>query len=145
MLRPPQRSPRMLRLPQLLSPDQYRSDRSHDLEAQCLFLPAWHCVGIVEDIPNAGDYLTTELVGKPLLIQNQGDRIAAFHNVCAHRNSLLAWEPCGHMSGIKCGYHGWEYDRDGVVCKIPGGEHFKSMKANEFVLDRVRVETIGRL
>jgi len=49
------------------------------------------------------------------------------------------------MERITCGYHGWEYDRDGVVCKIPGGEHFKSMKAREFVLDRVRVETLGRL
>lgn len=29
--------------------------------------------------------------------------------------------------------------------KIPGGEQFKPMKASEFVLDRVRVETIGRL
>ena len=135
----------MLRLPQLLSADQYHSSEAHDLEMECLFRPSWHCIGLLDDIPNAGDYLTTALLGTPLLIQNQGDRLAAFHNVCAHRNSLIAWQPCGNMSRITCGYHGWEYDRDGVVCKIPGGEHFKSMTAREFVLDRARVETIGRL
>ena len=133
------------RLPQLLSPDRYSSPEAHALEMERLFRPAWHCIGLADDIPRAGDYLTAEHLGRPLLVQNQGDRIAAFHNVCAHRNSLLAWQPCGHMERLTCGYHGWQYDRDGVVCKIPGGEHFKPMKASEFVLDRVRVETIGRL
>jgi phenylpropionate dioxygenase-like ring-hydroxylating dioxygenase large terminal subunit len=49
------------------------------------------------------------------------------------------------MPRIKCGYHGWEYDRDGVVCRIPGGEYFKAMKRKEFVLDRVCAEVLGRL
>jgi hypothetical protein len=31
---------------------------------------------MLDDIRKAGDYLTTEHLGKPLLIQNQGDRIA---------------------------------------------------------------------
>ena len=109
----------MSRLPQLLSPDRYHSAESHDLEMQRVFRPAWHCIGMLDDIPKAGDYLTTEHLGTPLLIQNEGDRIAAFHTLCAHRNSLLAWQPCGNMSRITCGYHGWQYDRDGVVCKIP--------------------------
>jgi choline monooxygenase len=134
-----------LRLPQLLPPDSYFSQRDHDLEMDRLFRPAWNCVGVLDQIPNNGDYFAFEHLGKPLLIQNQGDRVAAFHNICAHRNSLLARKPKGNMPQIKCGYHGWEYDRDGVACKIPGGEHFKPMKATEFKLDRVRVETIGRL
>ena len=134
-----------LRLPQLLPADRYYSAESHELEMERLFRPAWHCIGVVDDIPAQGDYFTLEHLGRPLLVQNQGDRVAVFHNVCAHRNSLLAWAPCGHMERITCGYHGWQYDRDGVVCKVPGGEHFKPMKASEFRLDRVRVETIGRL
>jgi nitrite reductase/ring-hydroxylating ferredoxin subunit len=134
-----------LRLSQLLSADRYYSADSHELEMERLFRPAWHCIGLVDDIPAEGDYFTLEHLGHPLLVQNQGDRVAVFHNVCAHRNSLLAWQPRGHMARITCGYHGWQYDRDGVVCKIPGGEHFKPMKASEFRLDRVRVGTIGRL
>jgi choline monooxygenase len=134
-----------LRLPQLLSPDRYCSVESHQREMAHLFEPAWHCIGLIDDIPKAGNYFTVEHLGKPLLVQNQGDRVVVFHNVCCHRNALLAWQPCGHMDRITCGYHGWEYDRDGVVCKIPGGEHFKAMKASEFVLDQARVATIGRL
>jgi phenylpropionate dioxygenase-like ring-hydroxylating dioxygenase large terminal subunit len=49
------------------------------------------------------------------------------------------------MPRIKCGYHGWEYDRDGVACRIPGGEYFKPMKPREFALDRVRTGLLGRL
>jgi choline monooxygenase len=134
-----------LRLPQLLPPERYFSARDHELDMELLFRPAWNCVGILDDIPNAGDYFAIEHLGKPLLVQNQGDRVAAFHNICAHRNALLARSPKGNMPRITCGYHGWEYDRDGVVCKVPGGELLKPMSAKEFVLDRVRVETIGRL
>jgi phenylpropionate dioxygenase-like ring-hydroxylating dioxygenase large terminal subunit len=49
------------------------------------------------------------------------------------------------MSRIKCGYHGWEYNRDGVACMIPGGEYFKPMSPMEFALDRIRVEMLGPL
>jgi choline monooxygenase len=110
-----------------------------------LFRPAWHCVALRDDIPRRGDYVTVDLLGLPLLVQNQGDRIAAFHNVCAHRNAILARQPRGNMERITCGYHGWQYDRDGVACVIPGGEYFKPMKPREFALDRVRVEAVGQL
>jgi len=102
-------------------------------------------VALRDDIPNENDYIAVEHLGKPILIQNQGDRIAAFHNVCAHRNSIVARQPRGNMPRIKCGYHGWEYNRDGVACAIPGGEHFKPILPAEFKLDRIRVEAIDRL
>lgn len=133
------------RLPQLLAWQRYHSACDHELELDRLFRPAWLCVGIKDSIPNEGDYVALELVDKPIFVQNQGDRVAAFHNVCPHRNALLARQKKGNMPRIKCGYHGWEYDRDGVVCRIPGGEYFKPMKRKEFVLDRVRAEVLGRL
>jgi choline monooxygenase len=133
------------RLPQLLAWQRYHSPRDHELELDRLFRPAWLCVGIKDSIPNEGDYFAFEHLGKPIFVQNQGDRVAAFHNVCPHRNALLARQRNGNMPRIKCGYHGWEYDRDGVVCRIPGGEYFKPMKRKEFIIDRVRVEVLGRL
>ena len=133
------------RLPQLLAWERYHSPQDHQLELERLFRPAWLCVGIKDDLPNEGDYFALEHLGRPLLVQNQGDRVAAFHNLCAHRNALVARQPRGNMPRIKCGYHGWEYDRDGVACRIPGGEYFKPMKPREFALDRVRVELLGRL
>ena len=133
------------RLPQLLEAAAYYSQEQHDLEIERVLRPAWHCIGMLDEIPEKGDYITLDHFGYPLLIQNQGDRIAGFHNICAHRNSVLARRPSGNMERIKCGYHGWEYDRDGIVCKIPGGEYFKPIQPKEFALSRLRVETVGRL
>src|SRR5436190_22313243 len=89
-----------LRLPQLMPPERYYSERDHELELEGLFRPSWNCVGIVDDIPSAGDYFTIDHFGKPFLIQNQGDRVTAFHNVCAHRNALVARAPKGNMPQI---------------------------------------------
>ncbi len=133
------------RLPQLLAWERYSSPQQHEIERARLFRSAWHCVGLLDDIPREGDYITRELLGLPLMVQNQGDRIAAFHNVCPHRNAILARQPRGNMQRITCGYHGWQYDRDGVVCTIPGGEYFKPMKPREFALDRLRVKTLAQL
>jgi phenylpropionate dioxygenase-like ring-hydroxylating dioxygenase large terminal subunit len=43
---------------------------------------------------------------------------AALEDRCCHRTAKLSkgWVKDGH---IVCGYHGWEYDRDGKLVNIP--------------------------
>jgi phenylpropionate dioxygenase-like ring-hydroxylating dioxygenase large terminal subunit len=57
----------------------------------------------------------------------------------------LARQRRRNMPRIKCGYHEWEYDKDRIVCRIPGREYFKPKKRKDCVLDRVRAEVLGRL
>jgi phenylpropionate dioxygenase-like ring-hydroxylating dioxygenase large terminal subunit len=59
------------------------------------------------------------LMGEDIVLFLDADgRPAALQDRCCHRTTKLS---IGWCSGgnLVCGYHGWEYDRDGRVVKIP--------------------------
>jgi choline monooxygenase len=133
------------RLPHLLKPAQYSSPDQHERELSALFHPSWFCVGLTDDVPNHGDYFTWDAFGTPVLVRNEHGNVVAFLNVCAHRHGLLARDAKGSSPRIRCSYHGWEYDSEGKVCKIPEAECFKPVRKGEFVLRGFRARTLARL
>jgi choline monooxygenase len=130
---------------QLLPWSSYYSADVFASERQKLFHPAWHCVGVEDDLPNEGDYMTVQWLDQSLLVQRQQGKLRAFFNVCPHRNSQLTRHPRGNMPVLRCGYHGWEFDSEGILCKIPSGGYFNSMQRGDFKLDSVRLATLGQL
>src|SRR5437868_1689071 len=48
-------------LPQLIAPRDYTSPEQFNRENERLFLPAWHCVGSLSDLPRDGDFFTTKI------------------------------------------------------------------------------------
>src|SRR6185437_1710344 len=76
-------------------------------EKASLFGKTWQIVGRRDQVANAGDYFTTELLGEPLLIARGTDGILrGFYNVCRHRAGPPA-EGRGSRKVFRCGYHGW--------------------------------------
>jgi phenylpropionate dioxygenase-like ring-hydroxylating dioxygenase large terminal subunit len=77
------------------------------------------------DIPEAGDYFSFDLVGKPLLIVRGDDGGArTFLNICRHRGARLTTEPWGNTRSFICPYHSWTYDREGALVGLPERESF---------------------
>lgn len=132
-------------LPQILSPDQYFSNEQHCLETERLFMPGWHCLGSTAELPAEGDYLTTDLLGRPVIVWRCEGEIHAYVNVCSHRFSVLTDKPSGNMPRLKCQYHGWEYDKFGDTKRIPDAKSFKPLQRGQLGLSKLRCETIGRL
>lgn len=132
-------------LSQLLPPDAYRDPAIAQREINALFLPGWHCVGCLDDLPDPGSFLTRELLGHPIILWRDGHEIHAFLNVCAHRFSLLTDRPCGVMSKLKCQYHGWEYDENGDTNRIPDAKSFKPLQRGQLGLTKLPCEHVGQL
>jgi len=132
-------------LPQVLGPPAYCSREHHQRELEKLFLPAWHLVGTLAELPGEGDYFTQEILGYPLIIWRIGGRVHAFLNVCAHRSCKLTHAACGHGERLRCQYHGWEYDETGNTRKIPDARSFRPMKPGVVGLREFRCETVGQL
>jgi choline monooxygenase len=130
---------------QQLAWTSYYSPEIFEAEKQKLFRPIWHCVGLEDDLPNNGDYITVQWLDQSVLIQRQQGKLRAFFNVCPHRNSQLTSQPRGNMPVLQCGYHGWEFDPEGTLCKIPSGGYFKPMPRGTVKLDAVRLTCLGRL
>ena len=97
-----------------LPPQSYASDAFHKLEVERIFHKEWLCVGRVDDLPNGGDYRTTDIAGLPIYtIRDSDSGIRSFSNVCLHRGMRLL-DGCGHVgSRIVCPYHAWNYDLSG--------------------------------
>ena len=98
----------------LLHPNQYTSERQYRVELRHLFLPAWHPLATVADLPRPGDFLTFDLLEAPILLRNCDGELRAFLNVCPHRHSRLTDKPRGNSERLRCQYHGWEFDRNGA-------------------------------
>jgi phenylpropionate dioxygenase-like ring-hydroxylating dioxygenase large terminal subunit len=87
-------------------------------EMQRVLLRHWHCVGHDSQLPEPGDFFTTELCGESLIIVRGQDRIVrALLNVCRHRGSRVCTETAGRARGavFVCPYHAWSYNLDGSL------------------------------
>ena len=132
-------------LPQVLTADCYYSREHYEKELTSFFLPGWHVVGTVGDLPRDGDFLTVELFGRPLIVWRNGGQFHTFLNVCAHRFSTLTHAPCGHMPTLTCQYHGWEYDEAGNTRRIPDARSFRPLHDGQVALTKFRTTTCGQV
>ncbi len=125
----------------------YTSAEFLKLEQNLLFAPGWIYAGRAAELAQPGDGRPVEIAGKPLiLLRNRTGDIKAFHNVCSHRNALLAREPFGGRPTITCPYHSWTYDLDGRLIRTPhiGGQDVHKcagIEPSELGLRPVRIES----
>ncbi|MBI1346743.1 Rieske 2Fe-2S domain-containing protein [bacterium] len=133
-------------LPQLLDTSHYSDEGVHQRERETMFQSGWHCLAAWDQFPKEGDYITSNLLGTPLILWRRQDQIRAFLNVCTHRFSMLTDRPTGcFQKNMKCQYHGWEYDETGNTCRIPDAQSFRPLKKGELGLKEYRVEMVGQL
>lgn len=110
-------------------------------EQELLFRQTPLFMGISQQIPKPGDYLTNHLTGVPILVIRGDDGNAkAFLNVCRHRGSKLL-EGCGKgKRRFSCPYHGWTYDTAGTLVNILEEKKFGSVDKATLGLTPLPVE-----
>jgi choline monooxygenase len=90
------------------------------LEREHVFDASWSFIGAGEDIPNPGDVVPLDLIGRPIVMVRQRDGgIKAFHNVCRHRGVVLVEQAQQSRPTMVCPYHAWAYGLDGALLKTP--------------------------
>ncbi len=79
----------------------------------------------VDEIPEPGDYVTTEIGDESiLLVRGHDGIIRSFYNACNHRGNQLKFGDGGTAETIVCTYHLWEYDLTGTLINVPDIEDF---------------------
>lgn len=92
----------------------YHDAELYQLEMQLIWRRQWLFAGHTAQAPQPGDYFVFEFDGDSIIIARQDDgTLAAFHNVCRHRGSLIVDHAAGHAEVFVCPYHQWVYDTDG--------------------------------
>jgi choline monooxygenase len=109
-------------------------------ERERIFGRTWQLIGHRDQVASAGDYVTTNLVGEPLLVVRGTDQqLRAFYNVCRHRAGPPA-EGCGSRKLFRCSYHGWTYNLDGSLNHATEIEGVEGFRTEDFALLSVRCE-----
>ena len=90
-------------------------------EMRSLWARSWLFVGHDSQVPQAGDYITTQLADQPVLMLRREDgQIGVLLNRCAHKGSTLCTQASGHAGRfLRCPYHGWSYRLDGSLLGLP--------------------------
>ena len=78
----------------------------------------WTFLGLVDDVARDGDWFRASIATRSVFVQRFGDELRGFENVCAHRFYPLRQQAKGNGPVI-CGFHHWQYNRDGRVVGIP--------------------------
>lgn len=129
-----------------LAPRHYASPSQLGVEQSALFDRVWHLVGLLDDLDDHHDFRTLTIGSVPVVVQNFSGEIRAFLNVCSHRRATLQTEPCGNRP-LRCQYHGWGYNREGIPVGIPGNDDYFALDdaaRRDLRLVRFPVATCGR-
>lgn len=128
-----------------LKPHAYTDPGVFEAEQKALFAPRWHFAGLLTELRRPGSQITCEVAGTPVLVRRSGRGLVAFVNVCAHRQSVLVSAACSYAQTLRCPYHGWEYNDEGRLSRLPDGASFRGLPASTIALRRVQVQAVGQL
>ncbi len=99
----------------------YHAPEVFERERERVFHREWFYVGRAETVAGPGEYLSTDVVGEPILVvRDREGSLRAFYNVCRHRGSELCEVGSGRLrNAIKCPYHAWSYSLAGELIGTP--------------------------
>ena len=94
-----------------------------ELEMERIFGRAWLYVGHASQVPQAGDYITTELGRQPvIMVRHRDGAVHVLLNRCTHRGAKVVNDRKGSAPRLTCCYHGWSFDTDGRLVAVPVAE-----------------------
>jgi phenylpropionate dioxygenase-like ring-hydroxylating dioxygenase large terminal subunit len=120
----------------------YHSDALLELEKQHVFREHWQIACHISDVPDAGDYITMDVVGeRALILRDQDGTIRGFHNICRHRGSRVVTDDKGTCrNALVCPFHGWVYNLDGTLRGAARPRSFPPLDKQEFGLKPLELE-----
>lgn len=87
-------------------------------EEQRRLAHVWTFLGMTTDLTKDGDWIRASIATRSVFVQRFGADLRGFENVCAHRFYPL--RNADHGNGpVICGFHHWQYDREGRAVGIP--------------------------
>jgi phenylpropionate dioxygenase-like ring-hydroxylating dioxygenase large terminal subunit len=143
----PQTSSRRLGFDDLVQPGRvhrrlYTDADIFELEMTRVFAASWCFLAHESQIPLVGDFVTTTLGGRPVIVTRAPDgSVTGLLNRCAHRGAVIMTTSSGCSKRFTCPYHGWTYAADGRLVAMPFPSNHPSADRSELSLGRLTVAT----
>jgi nitrite reductase/ring-hydroxylating ferredoxin subunit len=122
---------------------RYTDKAFFDLEIERMWPRVWQLACREEEIPEVGDCLLYESPGASLLlVRSSESEIKGYYNTCRHRGMKLCAADTS-LRQIRCPYHGFTWNLDGTLARIPSAWDFPQIDRSSFGLAEVRTARWG--
>lgn len=122
---------------------RYTDPDFFELEKRKMWPRVWQFAAREEELPEPGDYVVYENVGKSFIVMRQEDgSVRAFGNVCLHRGRKLKTQD-GWTAELQCPFHGFTWNNDGSLKQIPCRWDFPHLQNEEMKLPEISVGRWG--
>jgi nitrite reductase/ring-hydroxylating ferredoxin subunit len=134
--------PERIPAPRYYDADFYQAEIDH------VWPHVWQMACRLEQIPEVGDWVEYENLGRSVIVVNTEDGVKAFHNACRHRGVPIAGgKGNGHgnckSAGFVCPFHGWRFNMHGENTFVYGRQLFSERQLDPADINLIpcRVET----
>lgn len=122
---------------------RYISRAFHELEMRHVWPRAWQVACHETEIPRSGDYTTYEIGRRSfIIVRLDAETFKAFPNACLHRGMQLVDGP-GHGAAFSCRFHGWTWNVDGSLRRLPEEWDFPQTRERKMCLPEAQVARWG--
>ena len=92
-----------------------------ELEMERIWGRAWIFIGHESQVKNPGDYFTANINHRipVMMVRDRNHKVHVLYNRCTHKGAKLVETSCGNARAFRCCYHGWTFNTDGTLLKIP--------------------------
>ena len=115
--------------------DPYDSEEYFAIERDLIFCWTRINVGRIDEIPNAGDDLVSDIAickNSELVLRGLDGIVRDVHNVCSHWSNTLAPDERGSCSGsLYCHIHNWISSDTGELIRVRDEENFSDLNKCE--------------
>ncbi|WP_127781714.1 aromatic ring-hydroxylating dioxygenase subunit alpha [Rhodococcus sp. X156] len=121
----------------------YRENAVFNRERNEIWGHTWLYLGHETEIPEAGDFKTRTLGGRPLIfVRDRHGTVQAYLNACPHRGTILCREPEGRAKNFQCFYHAWTFKNSGELAALPDSDAYPQDSA---FVESLSLRTVPRL
>jgi phenylpropionate dioxygenase-like ring-hydroxylating dioxygenase large terminal subunit len=109
----------------LLDREVLVSDEILRKEMAQIFGRCWIYVGHSSELKKPGDFRSRKVAGRPVIFTR--DQKGTYHclfNTCRHRGAMVCTQRDGNARRFMCIYHGWIYNNDGTLARVPGDDAY---------------------
>ncbi|BEV01206.1 aromatic ring-hydroxylating oxygenase subunit alpha [Novosphingobium olei] len=121
----------------------YRDPTLFEEEMDRVFKNTWVWVAHESDLPGKNTFKTSWVGREPVIVtRDREHKLHVLLNRCRHRAASVCEKSKGKASVFVCPYHGWSYDPDGRLRKVPHAAGYPAdFDTSEFPLVSLRTET----
>lgn len=120
----------------------YKDPAIFEEEMDRIFNNTWVWVAHESDVPTKNTFKTSFVGNQPVIVtRDKESKVHVLLNRCRHRAASVCEKKKGKASVFVCPYHGWSYDPDGRLRKVPHAKGYdEAFDTTEFPLVSLRVE-----